>query len=150
MGKYNLKGIKFSTVMCTGCNQYFKYNQHIQTRCPRCNLEYVTDHVPEPEPEPLPEPVHAVENREPIRTLRETFRWGTFGRYGDEEIRPIILKEISDSHLAHIIGHLILTRRTDTLITMLEEARYRSLHNIFVPDYDNQDEYDDDEDLGPN
>lgn len=70
-----------------------------------------------------------------IEYLRETFEWGTFGKNSDEELRSIVLKDISDSHLLHIIGHLILTRRPDTLITMLEEARYRSQNSIFVEDY---------------
>ena len=77
-----------------------------------------------------------VHNQEGIETIRETFEWGTFGKAGLDPMQRIVLKDISDSHLVHIIGHLITTNRAEVLITMLEEARYRSENNIFVPDYE--------------
>lgn len=41
------------------------------------------------------------------REVREYFKWGTFGKYGQEEMKSILLKDINDSHLVHIIGHVL-------------------------------------------
>jgi hypothetical protein len=82
---------------------------------------------------PPPPPVSTLEK--PIEELREEFQWGSFGRNGTENLNVKILKDISDSHLVHIIGHLIEQKNSDTLIVMLEEARYRCVNNIYVEDY---------------
>lgn len=72
-----------------------------------------------------------------IAERRETFRWGSFGVRAEADTATFrYLKDISDSHLVHIIGHLISRNRAKTLLLMLEEARYRSENNIFVADYE--------------
>ena len=71
-----------------------------------------------------------------IEYIRETFTWGSFGKDGKSPLKKIPLKEISDSHLVHIIGHLVsMNNMGDTLIIMLEEARYRNDNNIYIADY---------------
>lgn len=71
--------------------------------------------------------------------LRENFEWTSYGRNHDEPPRYTKLKDISDSHLLHIIpfiesrmGHY----DGDILNTFKKEMVYRSEHNIYVPEYD--------------
>ena len=69
---------------------------------------------------------------------RLTKTWGTFGKNGDEPLRHILIKDISDSHLENIIS--FITQRTawynrETLELMIEEKQYRLVHSITVSDY---------------
>lgn len=41
-----------------------------------------------------------------IRTIRNTFTWGTNGKSGKEPRKDIILKDIEDDHLDNIIIHV--------------------------------------------
>lgn len=73
--------------------------------------------------------------------LRNTFLWLTYGRDMHGEPREILLKDISDSHLLHIIGYISNMMNMDsrrwsrTWMIMHEEAKYRFEHMIFVEDY---------------
>lgn len=82
---------------------------------------------------------------EGIEVAREEFLWGSYGRDGTEAMDSKLLKDISDSHLLHMIGHLIIRKRPPNLILFLEEARYRSENRIFVPEYDENNNQEDDE-----
>lgn len=70
--------------------------------------------------------------------VRETFKWGTFGRNGDEPLKWILLKDISDNHLVNIITHLKSVSHYDnqkTISTFRNEMVYRNLNGISVADY---------------
>ena len=70
--------------------------------------------------------------------IRQEFKWGTSGRHHDEETRTVTLAEMSDSHLLHVIGWVMLhpdAYSQQTLNTLLNEAVYRSDNYIFVEDY---------------
>lgn len=71
-------------------------------------------------------------------TTRKEFKWGSFGRDGTEIKTVRTLDAISDSHLLHIIGHVLANRdkfSKETAIIMMKEAEYRSTMNIYVPEY---------------
>ena len=70
--------------------------------------------------------------------LRETIEWGTYGKNGDESLKKIKVKDISDDHLKNIIyfiennyGHY----SENILNVMIDEVAYRKVNQIFVPDY---------------
>ena len=68
-------------------------------------------------------------------TKRDSFVWGSFGRYGGEAVTHTALPNISDSHLLHIIGHVINNRSSynDDISSMfLHEAAHRSRCAIYV------------------
>lgn len=74
--------------------------------------------------------------------IRNSFSWITLGREMNEEPRQILLKDISDSHLLHIIGHIMKNveiknsnEGRSILNVMHQEAIYRAEHNIFISDY---------------
>jgi hypothetical protein len=79
-------------------------------------------------------PLHTLSHDE----LREVFQWGTYGRNGDEPLRFIYLKEISDNHLVNIINHIKSLNHYDegrTISYFRNEMVYRELNNISVSDY---------------
>ena len=71
--------------------------------------------------------------------IRLTMTWGSRpkGRRGPvNKVRAI--SELSDSHLLHIIGHILQFDKHfkgETLDFVLAEAKYRSEHGIFVAEY---------------
>lgn len=73
-----------------------------------------------------------------FETLRDKFEWVSYGRNHDEPPRYTKLKDISDSHLLHIIP-FVESRMSHYDINILEtfkkEMAYRSKHNIYVPEY---------------
>jgi hypothetical protein len=72
-------------------------------------------------------------------TLRETFTWGTFGKYFDKPLKQVLLKDIHDEHLDEVIKWIFDHRSVysdETLNIMLNEKKYRSLNNIVIPEYD--------------
>lgn len=72
----------------------------------------------------------------PHEEFRGIFEWGTYGKNGDEPLRYIKLKDISDNHLDNIITHLISSDTIGrTLDLMHIERGYRGVNNISVPDY---------------
>jgi len=57
-------------------------------------------------------------------------------KWTDNSGKSRLIKDLSDSHLLHIIGCLQSHPEIDDhLKHMLDEARYRYEENIFVPDY---------------
>jgi len=75
------------------------------------------------------------------RLLRKHFQWGTFGKYGNEQLKYIFLRDISDSHLLHILGHIKINNKhpyhPDTILALDNELLYRAIKNIFISDYIN-------------
>ena len=74
--------------------------------------------------------------------IRETFQWGTYGKLGDQPLRLVLVKDITDDHLEHLIPYL--QRRYDpyldihqdndsTLLIMLDEKEYRNINHIKIP-----------------
>ena len=71
--------------------------------------------------------------------IRQTFKWGTKGKLHDRAPKIITLAEMSDSHLLHVIGWVLLHSNlysAATLNTLLDEAAYRADNYIFVKDYE--------------
>lgn len=67
---------------------------------------------------------------------RETFTWGSFGRKHDEPLKLTKLKDISDSHLLHLIPWVECRQFDDDILHLLKsEMRYRMENYIFVPEY---------------
>lgn len=76
----------------------------------------------------------------PHEEFRGIFEWGTYGKNGDEPLRYIKLKDISDNHLDNIINHLTLTDGDGlgvgrTLNLMHIERGYRLVNGVSVPEY---------------
>lgn len=75
--------------------------------------------------------------------LRTEFEWTSFGKYGKGPVKKTFLKDISDSHLLHLIPFIkdkqeYYTIYADFLITLFEkEQEYRMKNYIFIPDYIN-------------
>lgn len=69
---------------------------------------------------------------------RNQVKWGSYGKLGNEPLKWRLVKDLSDSHLLHIIEHL---KQRDLKCTgailrlMQEEAAYRYTQNIFVDEY---------------
>lgn len=72
----------------------------------------------------------------PHEEFREIFEWGTYGKNGNEPLRFIKLKDISDNHLDNIITHLISNGTIGRALDLMHiERGYRGVNNISVPDY---------------
>jgi hypothetical protein len=68
---------------------------------------------------------------------RNLIEWGSYGKYGNKPLRQTLIKDLSDSHLLHIIEHIKINNHvfgTDILRLMQEEATYRTKNYIFVPE----------------
>lgn len=68
--------------------------------------------------------------------LRETYKWGTYGKNGDEPLRWVILKDIHDDHLQNIINMMREHQGAyslNNLNIMLSEQEYRQLKKIRIP-----------------
>jgi hypothetical protein len=69
---------------------------------------------------------------------RETFEWGSKGKFHNEDWRFIKLKDMSDSHLLHVIAWIEKYPKhygKNMLDIMQQEQRYRVDNYIFIPDY---------------
>lgn len=69
---------------------------------------------------------------------REIIQWGTCGKKLDEPMKLIKLKDLSDSHLLHIIAWIKLHKEyyQDEILALMEkEQLYRCENFIFVPEY---------------
>lgn len=66
--------------------------------------------------------------------IRESFQWGTYGKLGNEPLKHILLKDISDGHLKNIIQHLCSAGGGfgETMGYMLTETSYRNHYGIKV------------------
>lgn len=70
--------------------------------------------------------------------IRQTFKWKANGKLHDEVSKVVTLAEMSDSHLLHVIGWVLLHPNSyseATLNTLLDEAAYRADNYVFVEDY---------------
>lgn len=68
--------------------------------------------------------------------LRVNYKWGTFGKLGNEPLKWIVLKDIHDDHLENIIIMMREYPRSTMakgLNIMLAEQEYRRLKKIRVP-----------------
>lgn len=65
---------------------------------------------------------------------REHARWGTRGKSGEEQLKILKVKEISNNHLKNIITHLAATTERFAFI-IKAELEYREAKGIFVEDY---------------
>lgn len=67
--------------------------------------------------------------------LRQTFEWKSRGKLHDEGVTSTLLKDMSDSHLLHVIGWVLnhsSVYGSGVAKILLNEAAYRSANYIFV------------------
>lgn len=68
--------------------------------------------------------------------IRETRYWGTYGAFPiGTTVNRVLIKDISDSHVMHIIGHILNhsdSFNVGTLEIFLNEARFRDRNHVFV------------------
>lgn len=70
---------------------------------------------------------------------RQKEKWGSFGKYHDKPMTVRYIKDLSDSHLLHIIQWIkdnIQCYDYKTLRLMEDEQKYRTDNYIFVKDYE--------------
>ncbi len=75
---------------------------------------------------------------------RNIVKWTSFGKFHDEKPRTTLVKDISDSHLLHIIIWIkeYNTHYSNSILElMILESEYRVKNYIFVPDYDDVEKY---------
>lgn len=70
--------------------------------------------------------------------IRNTVKWGSYGKNGDEPLTERLIKDLSDEHLQNII--VFIRDRTTfygnkMLFVMIDEVDYRREHGISIPDY---------------
>lgn len=68
--------------------------------------------------------------------IRKTSVWGTYGKLGDEPLRFIIIKDITNDHLLRIIPFIKRNPRSyndKILQVMMDELEYRTVNHINVP-----------------
>lgn len=68
---------------------------------------------------------------------RNLVEWGSYGKYGNQPLRMTLIKDLSDSHLLHIIEHIKMRKLSgdaNILKLMQDEAEYRTKNYIFVPE----------------
>ena len=69
---------------------------------------------------------------------RNLIKWGSCGKFHNEPMKYRLVRELSDSHLSHIIPWIKKYKAQysdDTLKLMEDEQTYRCKHYIYVPDY---------------
>lgn len=69
-------------------------------------------------------------------TDRETVTWGTYGKYGNEPLRYVLIKDITNDHLQNLIPFIQRNLNhygIPILQLMMEEQEYRQKHNIRIP-----------------
>lgn len=75
--------------------------------------------------------------------IRNTTTWGTFGKFHNEPLKQILICDLSDSHLLHIIYWLKKYPKIYApgfLELMENEAKFRVDNYIFVKDYEKEKE----------
>jgi hypothetical protein len=76
--------------------------------------------------------------QEQFLNFRETIEWGSYGKNGDEPLKKILIKDISNDHLEHIIPFIeerSYAYTPDILKLMILEKKYREENKIFIRDY---------------
>lgn len=79
-------------------------------------------------------------------SARSYITWGNFGRYGDKPMSRNCIGNLTDSHIAHIIGHLLnrafnngfAEATVNSLINFGMEAMYRYGHGLTVTESSEQ------------
>lgn len=69
--------------------------------------------------------------------IRDVFMWETYGKYQNKPAKYIVLSELSDSHLSHIIAWIKLHPHNYSvyvLLLMEAEQIYRTKNMIFIED----------------
>lgn len=64
--------------------------------------------------------------------IRKYFRWGTYGKNGDQPIRYVALRDMSDAHINACLDNLILHPLHKKLFT--EELEYRKQNGFEIYD----------------
>lgn len=59
----------------------------------------------------------------PFELVRESFRWGSYGKNGDEELHYIILKDMEESHIEAILETQPITEFIKKML--ITELKYR-------------------------
>ena len=73
--------------------------------------------------------------------IRQTEKWGSFGKNGDEPLKYRLIKDLSDDHLKNIISFIeecfveFNQKFNHAYPLMCNEIEYRKIKNISVPDY---------------
>ena len=69
---------------------------------------------------------------------RQKVKWGSFGKLHNEPLKMRYIKDLSDSHLLHIIAWVrdnLDAYDKETLQLMENEQKYRKDNYIFINDY---------------
>ena len=69
---------------------------------------------------------------------RNVQKWGSCGKFHDEPMMYRLIKDLSDSHLSHIIPWIKKYKNAysdDTITMMTDEQEFRCENYIFVQDY---------------
>lgn len=61
--------------------------------------------------------------------VRETFTWGSRGKLGNEPLRRILLKDLTDEHLSNIISTQYHIRGTRVERYFIQEMKFRGVSN---------------------
>lgn len=65
----------------------------------------------------------------PHSTIREYFRWGSYGKDGTADLKLIKLKDMEEGHIGNLISYLI-KRKMDYLVPVFKkELEYRKFYN---------------------
>ena len=70
---------------------------------------------------------------------RNIVKWGTYGKFHNEPLKYILIRDISDSHLMRIIEWIKVHKDvySESLLSLMEEERkFRFKNYIFVGDYE--------------
>lgn len=71
--------------------------------------------------------------------LRETIKWGSYGKNGDEPLKMTLIKNLSNNHINSIIPYMrnLESHYSNTLYElMVSEKEFREKNGIYVRDYD--------------
>jgi len=75
-----------------------------------------------------------------IKVIREIEKWGSYGKFGNKPLKFRLIKDLSDSHLLHIIAWIkifpAIYNNSNILEIMEAEQIYRTRYYIFIPEYD--------------
>lgn len=67
---------------------------------------------------------------DPFELIRESLYWGTYGKDGDQPLKWVLLKDMSNDHIQAIIDDGYV----DVIEYMTKELEYREEHNIHITD----------------
>lgn len=70
---------------------------------------------------------------DPFEIIRENLKWGTYGKSGKEELRWILLKEMSNDHINSILTYVKNINEMYKKFFKME-LEYRKNNNIYLED----------------